>query len=115
MSLKPLTGVPAFIGELKSKAEGEKSVKSAVSLCLLSVYFGLRHVLWDSQVVQVVKNLNANARDARDLGLIPGSGRSPEVGNGNPFQYFCLENPMDRGVWWATVHGVAKSRTQLNG
>ena len=45
------------------------------------------------------------------LGLIPGSGRSPGEGNGNPLQYSCLENPMDRGAWWATVHGITKSRT----
>ena len=48
------------------------------------------------------------------LGLIPGSGRSPGEGHGNPFQYSCLENPMDRGAWWATVHGVAKSQTRLS-
>ena len=48
-----------------------------------------------------------------DLGSVPGSGRPLGDGNGNPLQYFCLENPMDRGVWWATVHGVAKSWTQL--
>ena len=51
---------------------------------------------------------------ARDVGSVPGSGRSPGVGNGNPLQYSCLESPMDRGAWWATVHGVAKSQTQLN-
>ena len=55
-----------------------------------------------------------SARNAGDLGSIPGSGRSPGEGNGNPFQYSCLENPMDGGVWWATVHGVAKSRTRLS-
>ena len=49
-----------------------------------------------------------------DLGSIPGSGRSPGEGNGNPLQYSCLENPMDGGAWRATVHGVAKSRTRLN-
>ena len=49
-----------------------------------------------------------------DLGSIPGSGRSPGEGNGKPLQYFCLENPMDRGAWWATVHGVAKSQAQLS-
>ena len=49
-----------------------------------------------------------------DLGLIPGSGRSPGRGHGYPLQYSCLENPMDRGAWWATAHGVAKSRTQLS-
>ena len=63
-----------------------------------------------SQVVLVVKNLPANAGD---LGSIPGLGRAPGEGNGNPLQYSCLENPMDRGAWWATVHGVTKSRTRL--
>ena len=52
-----------------------------------------------------------NAGDAGDLSSIPGSGRSPGGGRGNPLQYSCLENPMDRGAWWATVHGVSKSRT----
>ena len=51
--------------------------------------------------------------NAGDLGLISGLGRSHGEGNGNPLQYSCLENPMDGGVWWATVHGVAKSRTRL--
>ena len=54
----------------------------------------------------------ASACKAGDLGLIPGCGRSPGEGNGNPLQYSCLENPMDRVAWWATVHGVAKSRTR---
>ena len=53
----------------------------------------------------------ASAYNAGDLGSIPGSGRSPGEGNGNPLQYSCLENPMDLGAWWATIHGVAKSRT----
>ena len=61
----------------------------------------------------MVKNLPDNAGDIRDVGLIPVSGRSPGEGNGTPLQYSCLENPMDRGAWWATVHGVAKSETQL--
>ena len=56
----------------------------------------------------MVKNPSANAGD---VSLIPGSGRSPGGGNGNPLQYSCLENPMDRGAWWATVHGVGKSQT----
>ena len=59
----------------------------------------------------MVNNLPANAEDARDGGSIPGSGRSPGKGNGNPLQYSCLENPKDRGVWSATVHGVAESDT----
>ena len=58
--------------------------------------------------------VKASARDAGDPGSIPGSGRSPAEGNGNPLQYSCLENTMDGGAWWATVHGVAKSRTQLS-
>jgi len=61
----------------------------------------------------VVKNLLANAGDIRDAGLIPRLGRSPGEGNGNPLQYSCLENPTDRGAWWATAHGVAKSWTRL--
>ena len=61
-----------------------------------------------SQVVLVVKNPPASAGDARDTGLIPESGRSPGEGNGNPLQYSCLENPMDRGAWQATVHGGHK-------
>ena len=56
----------------------------------------------------------ASAYNVGDLGSIPGSGRSPGEGNDNPLQYSCLENPMDRGAWWATVHGVAKSQTQLS-
>ena len=65
-----------------------------------------------SQVALVVKNPSANVRhtrDARDVGSIPGWGRSPGEANGNPLQYSCLENPMDRGTWWATIHGVRES------
>ena len=62
----------------------------------------------------MVKNPPANAGDAQNAGLIPGSGRSPAEGYGNPLQYSCLENPMDRGARWATVHEVAKSRTRLS-
>ena len=64
-----------------------------------------------SQVVLVVKNPPANSEDNGDTGLIPGSGRSSGGANGNPLQYSCLENRMDRGAWWATVHGVAESNT----
>ena len=66
-----------------------------------------------SQVVLVIRSLSASAEDVRDAGSIPGLGRSPRGGNGNPLQYSCLENPMDRGAWWATVQRVAKSQTQL--
>ena len=61
----------------------------------------------------VVKNLLASAGDIRDVSSIPGSGRSPGEGDGNSLQYSCLENPMDWGAWWATVHGVANSQTRL--
>ena len=73
--------------------------------------------LWASQVVLVVKNPPIDAGDTRDMGLIPGLGRSPGEGGGTLLQYSLLENPMDRGamgssvLWWATVHGVAKSQT----
>ena len=86
----------------------------------VSTYFSY---LWDilsylyeinSQVVLVVKNPLANAGDIRDLGLIPGSGRSLGEGNDNPLQYSCLENPVDGGACWAAAYGVAQSRTRLN-
>ena len=60
-----------------------------------------------------VKNPSANKGDAVDMGLIPGLGRSPGGGNGNPLQYYCLESSMDRGAWQATVNGVPKSQPQL--
>ena len=66
-------------------------------------------MLWASQVVLVVKNLPANAGDIRDVGSIPGWGRSPGGGHGNPLQYSCLENPMDRGILQAIVLMVAES------
>ena len=61
----------------------------------------------------MVKNLPANAGDLRDVDLIPGSGRSPGEGHGNPLQHPCLENLMDRGAWGATVHGATKNWTRL--
>ena len=64
-----------------------------------------------SQMALVVKNLPANAGDIRDEGLIPGSGRALGRGHGNPLQCSCLENPMDRGARWVTVHEVTKSWT----
>ena len=64
-------------------------------------------------MVRVVKNPPANAGDVRDTGLIPESERSPREGNGNPLQYSCLENPMDRGTWQATVHRATKNQTLL--
>ena len=69
---------------------------------------------WAFQAVLVVKNPPANMGDIRDVGSTPGSGRSPGGGPGNPLQYSCLENPMDREAQQATVHGVTKSQTQLS-
>ena len=73
------------------------------SLCL--------YTFLDPQVVLVVRNLPANAGDIRYVDSVPGSGRSPGGGNGNPLQYCCLGNPMDRGVRWVTIHGAAESQT----
>ena len=82
------------------------------SLCVFrSLFHQMRP---KSQVAPVVKNLSANAGDFRHVSSIPGWGRCPGEGNGNPLQYSRLENPMDRGAWRATVHGVAKSQTRLS-
>ena len=64
-----------------------------------------------SQEALLVKNLSANAGGIKDVGLIPGWGRSPTRGNGNPLQYSCLENPMDGRAWWVIVHRVTESNT----
>ena len=72
------------------------------------------NTLWASQLALVVKNLLANAgdiRDTRDTSSIPGSGRSPGGGHDNPLKYSFLENLMDRGAWWATVHMITKNQT----
>ena len=74
--------------------------------------FDMTEQLTQQQVALVVKNQSANARDVRDTGLISGLGRSSGRGHDNPLQYSCLENAMDRGAWWATVHRVAQSWTQ---
>ena len=81
----------------------------------LALVTGTCHLsLGISQLALVIKNPPANVGDAKDEGFIPRSGISPGVGNGNSIQYSCLENSMDRGAWWATIHGVEKSRTRLN-
>ena len=81
------------------------SPPSAISLTLLTLFMNGG---------RVVKTLPARARDTRDMGLTPESGKSPGGGNGNVIQYSCLENSMDTGAWRATVHGVTKSRTRLS-
>ena len=103
--------------------QNELRLESVIKLLkqIISIYPSIyiyRHIYiythiysWGFPGGSVVKNLPTNAGDA---GLIPGSVRSPGEGNGNPLQYSCLGNPMDRGVWWATVCGVTKSQTQLS-
>ena len=76
--------------------------------------FNITLFLYRSMVIQLIKNTPTNAGDTRDVGSIPESGRSPGVGTGNPLQYSCLENFMDKTAWWATVHGVKRSQTQLS-
>ena len=81
------------------------------NMCILRVLPELPGDVGASQVALVVKNPPANAGDIRGTAWIPGSGVSPGGQQGNPLQYSCLENPMDRGAWWVTVHGIAQSRT----
>ena len=90
------------IADLIILGESKKSV--------LGTQYLLLSVQWASQVAVVIKNLPASIKDTS---LIPGSERSPGGGNGSPLKYSCLESPMDRGVWWAAEHGVAKSQTRL--
>ena len=87
-----------------------------LALCLRCTEIDAVAVFHDfhSQVVLMVKNPPANTGDIRDKGSIPGSGRPPGVGNGNPLQYSCLGNSKSRGAWWTTVRGVTKSQTQLS-
>ena len=87
-------------------------LKSCLTVCG-TVDRSIRVFSNEYQVALVVKNPPANAGDRRDAGLIPGSGRSPGGGPGNPFQCSCPENPVDGGAWWATVHGVSMSQILL--
>ena len=97
-----VNSLPKFISILPASPSNSYPV---LSFACHSLYIGLPRA-------QPIKNLPASAGDnARDAGSIPGVGRSPGGGHGNPPQYSCLENPMDRGAWWAIVHGVAKSQT----
>ena len=91
------------------------SIINGISPFLNKIHFLIhsRIPIRASQVVLVVKNPPATAGDAGDSGLILGWRRFPGVRNGNPLQYSCLENPLDRGAWWSTVHGVAKGPTLL--
>ena len=77
----------------------------------LILYAGCSLCFQSSQIALVIKNAPVNAEDVRDVGSIPGLGRSPGGGHGSPLQYSCLENPMDRGAWWDAVHGATESWT----
>ena len=87
--------------EVEHTVEGPTKIQTVEWICL------------DLSLALVVKNSPANATDVRDAGLIPGLGRSPEGGHGNPFWYSCLEKPMDRAAWWASFCGVTKNWTRL--
>ena len=99
---------------MKTKGEEEEQLSFSgppiyiISSCDSNVYKG---TIWASLLAQMVKSLSCNTGDQD---TIPRSGRSPGEGHGSPLQYSCLENTMDRGAWWAIVHGVAKSRTRLS-
>ena len=79
-------------------------------LLFVYLFLHLQCLPWASQLMLVVRNPPANAGEVRDAGLSPGSGRSPGGGHGNPLQYSCLKNPMDRGTWWATVYRSQRVR-----
>ena len=83
----------------------------SLQACEISIEKSVDSLMRAFQVTLVVKNLPDNTGYIKDIGLIPGLGRSPGRGHGNSLQYSCLENPMDRGAWWAIVHAVTKSRT----
>ena len=101
-----------FILSKGSLQTGPMSHSAAAAEEVLKVPHSLADLVSDGDVGgSMVKNLPANAGDTRDVSSIPRSGRSPGGGNGNPLQYSCLEDSMDRGAWQATVQGVTKSRT----
>ena len=103
------SGIRAGLGVLDLGSQGASIIRILSSgSASLSVKFKSQA---GSQAVLMVRNPPANAGDVRNVGLIPGSRRSPGVGIGNPIQYSCLENPKDRGAWWVTVRVVAESDT----
>ena len=106
---KPLTGLRM----IKSENVGVKCSAQHPTPCRDST--NDNHYRGASQVAPVAENSPANAGDVRVVGLISGSGRTPGGGYGYPLQYSCVQNPMDWGAWWATVHRVAKSWTRLKG
>ena len=119
-SVTPIALLPAVLPALSLMCSAWKAwlrytlvVIALSSYCFLSFDVCSCDGWRASQVALVIKNLPVSAGDKRDAGLIPVSGRSPGEGNGNPLQYSCLENPMDREGWWATVHRVTMNWTWL--
>ena len=106
----PPTPTPLTFSSSASYPRGGALRMGSLQIILLQSPY---EIIRASHMAPVVKNLPAKARDIRDTGSIPELGRSPGRGHGNPFQNSCLENPMDRGDWQATVHGVTKSWTRL--
>ena len=104
-----LWGVRQWSQETVPSQEGWKQDEDCLNV-LDSIWWGIKSFPGSS----AVKNRPANASDEIERGSIPGWGRSPGGGNGNPFQYSRLKNSMDRGTWWVTIHGVTKSRTRLS-
>ena len=103
----------ATVGRIKRSQTWLKWLSMHVHVCVY-IYTQTHIYIYGFPCGSVIKNPPANAGDTGVEGLIPGSERSPGEGNGNPVQYSYLENPVDRGPWWATVHGVAKRQTQLS-
>ena len=106
------TSINNFLS-LASKDNENGNLVTCIRIQTSCFSFGFRRNCFPpgaSQVALVVKSLPANAGDTRDAGPIPGSGRPPGETHGTPLQCSCLESPMDRGAWWATVHRVAKSQ-----
>ena len=90
--------------------ERQKHKTRSIAFLFMQKISNIFHI-WASQVTEMVKNLSANAGDIRDMNSIPGLGRTPRGRHGNLLQFSCLENPMDKGAWWAAVQGVTKSGT----
>ena len=105
-----MADIPPGEGEYEDQISGRKPLMSVKQLgnCLHEPETTFLIVFHEMHVGSVVKNLLANAGE---VGSVPGSGRLPGEGNGNPLKYSCLENPMDRGAWQATSHGLAESNT----
>ena len=108
----PIQSLPASVST--SQEREHSSLFIGLFISLWDNEFIVSYILsWAPQMVLMVKNLFANAVDIRELGSIPGSGRSPGGGHSGPLQYSCLKNPMDRGAWKAMIHRVSESWTQL--